>query len=104
MISEDEAIANNVRRLGLERWAISLFPYGSKWRNWQKVFYSHLQPTVVHRYHPIEMKATRQLLYNLLDTPQDFLKHIRQCVFYPLGPGHVPEWFPLAWSARLVCR
>jgi hypothetical protein len=28
------------------------------------------------------MKATRQLLCNLLDSPQDFLKHIHQCVIY----------------------
>jgi len=60
--------------------ALSLFPYGSKWRNWQKVFYAHLQPTVVHQYNSLEIKATRRLLCNLLDSPQDFLKHLRHMV------------------------
>ncbi|KAF8269892.1 CyP450 monooxygenase [Lactarius quietus] len=62
--------------LGMGSWAIGVFPYGNKWRTWEKAFYSHLQQSAVHRYHPNEVKATRQLLYNLLDTPQDFLKHI----------------------------
>ncbi|KAH8987086.1 cytochrome P450 [Lactarius hatsudake] len=61
-------------------WVLSLFPYGTKWRTWHKAFYAHFQPSVVHRYHPIETKANQQLLCNLLDSPQDFLKHLRQMV------------------------
>ncbi|KAI9442829.1 cytochrome P450 [Lactarius psammicola] len=59
---------------------LSFFPYGSKWREWTKALYTHVQPAVVHRYHPIQVKAARQLLCNLLDTPQHFLKHLRQMV------------------------
>ncbi|KAH9041581.1 cytochrome P450 [Lactarius pseudohatsudake] len=67
-------------RLDAGSWALSFFPYGTKWRTWHKAFYAHLQPSVVHRYHPIETKASQQLLCNLLDTPQDFLKHLRQVI------------------------
>ncbi|KAH9167840.1 cytochrome P450 [Lactarius sanguifluus] len=64
--------------LDLGSWSLSFFPYGSKWRDWTKALYVHLQPAGVHRYHPVQVKAARQLLSNLLDTPQDFLRHIRQ--------------------------
>ena len=82
-----------MRRLDAESWVLTFFPYGNKWRAWYKAFYAHLQPSVVHRYHPIQAKANRQLLSNLLDAPQDFLKHLRQCVFpfRPLGSGMVPN-------------
>ncbi|KAI9439721.1 cytochrome P450 [Lactarius indigo] len=73
-------VADYVRRLDAGSWVLSLFPYGSKWRTWHKAFYAHMQPSVVHRYHPVEMKANRRLLCNLLDTPQDFLKHLRHMV------------------------
>ncbi|KAH9055190.1 cytochrome P450 [Lactarius vividus] len=46
--------------LDLGSWSLSFLPYGSKWRDW--------------------MKTARQLLCNLLDTPQDFLKHLHQVV------------------------
>jgi hypothetical protein len=39
-----------------------------------------MQPTAVRQYHPIELKAARQLLWNLFETPQDFMQHIRQCL------------------------
>jgi len=66
--------------LDAESWVLTFFPYGNKWRAWHKAFYAHMQPSVVHRYHPMEAKANRQLLCNLLDTPQDFFKHLRLMV------------------------
>jgi hypothetical protein len=39
-----------------------------------------MQPTVAPQYHLFELKAARRLLWNLHDTPQDFMQHIRQCV------------------------
>jgi hypothetical protein len=55
----------------------TFFPYGNKWRTWHKAFYAHMQQTVVRQYHPIELKAARRLLWNLFDTPHDFMKHLR---------------------------
>jgi hypothetical protein len=59
---------------------ITLFPYGNKWRTWHKAFYAHMQPTIVRQYRPVELKAARRLLWNLFDTPQDFMQHIRHMV------------------------
>ena len=59
---------------------VILFSYGSKWRAWHKAFYAYMQPTVTRQYRPIELKAARRLLCNLLDTPQDFMQYMRQCV------------------------
>ncbi|KAI9442828.1 cytochrome P450 [Lactarius psammicola] len=66
--------------LDVGSWVLTFFRYDSKWRTWNKAFYAHLQPAVVRRYHPIQVKSNRQLLCNLLDAPQDFLKHLRHMV------------------------
>ena len=71
---------------------ITFFPYGNKWRAWHKAFYAHMQPTIIRQYRPIELKAARRLLWNLFDTPQDFMQHIRQYVN------------TFSWSAMLLSR
>lgn len=61
-------------------WVFAFFPYGNKWRKWHKAFLAHMQPTVARQYHPFELKAARRLLWNLFDTPQDFMQHIRHMI------------------------
>ncbi|KAH9995638.1 CyP450 monooxygenase [Russula compacta] len=59
------------------KWVFAFFPYGNKWKTWHKAFYAHMQPAVARRYHSHESKVALQLLQNLLDTPQDFMQHLR---------------------------
>jgi hypothetical protein len=46
------------------------------------MFTSHFSPAVVSEFHPIQVRQVRLLQNRLLDTPEDFLYHIRQCVIY----------------------
>ncbi|KAI0306165.1 cytochrome P450 [Multifurca ochricompacta] len=62
------------------KWVINLFPYCDKWRNWYKTFHAHFKPTMIHKYHPIEVKAAQHLLRSLFDTPEDFMQHLRRMV------------------------
>ncbi len=75
-----EFVSTYVCRLDTRNWVFAFFSYGNKWRKWHKAFLAHMQPTVARQYHIFELKAARRLLWNLFDTPQDFMKHIRQCV------------------------
>ncbi|KAI0295664.1 cytochrome P450 [Multifurca ochricompacta] len=58
-------------------WNIAFLPYGPRWRTWRKVFHEHFHPTATRQYLPRELKATRQLLLNLLHTPEHYGDHLR---------------------------
>ncbi|KAI0305228.1 cytochrome P450 [Multifurca ochricompacta] len=58
-------------------WSIALEPYGTRWRGWRKSFHENLHPAAAHEYRPLELKAARLLLRNLLETPEGFYEHLR---------------------------
>ena len=59
-------------------WNFGLIEYGSRWRNWRKVFHTYFNAQAAEVFHPIELKGTHRLLRNLLATPDDFVHHMRQ--------------------------
>ncbi|KAI0252962.1 cytochrome P450 [Lactifluus subvellereus] len=58
-------------------WSIALEPYGTRWRSWRKSFHENLHPAAAHEYCPLELKAARLLLRNLLEAPGGFYEHLR---------------------------
>ncbi|KAF8880681.1 cytochrome P450 [Infundibulicybe gibba] len=52
-------------------------PYGSAWRAHRRMFHEHFHVGAVSRYQPIQARESRRLLQRLLDTPDDFMHHIR---------------------------
>jgi hypothetical protein len=61
-------------------WNIAFLPYGPRWRAWRKVFYEHFHPNASRQYRPRELRAARQLLENLLRTPEQYRHHLRLSV------------------------
>lgn len=61
-------------------WSFVLMPYGELWRRNRRAFHQHFMPTVISRYHPVQLREARRLVARLAKTPEDFLHHIRQCV------------------------
>jgi cytochrome P450 len=57
---------------------LGLMPYGPRWRRHRRVFHDHFNPGVISKYHPTLHRETRALLRRLLETPEDFMRHIRQ--------------------------
>ncbi|KAH9959806.1 cytochrome P450 [Russula dissimulans] len=58
-------------------WNIAFLPYGPRWRTWRKVFHEYFHPNASRQYRPQELKAARQLLENLLRTPEQYGHHLR---------------------------
>ena len=58
-------------------WAMGFSRYGTRWRNMRREFHRYFHPTASQQYRPIEVKATHELIRRLLDTPSEFLEHIR---------------------------
>ncbi|KZP22542.1 cytochrome P450 [Athelia psychrophila] len=52
--------------------------YGDFWRASRKVMHQEFKPLAVHNFHPGQIKAVRQLLRRLLDSPDLWLEHLKQ--------------------------
>jgi cytochrome P450 len=65
-------------------WILALKPYGTAWRRHRRAFHEHFHLNAVHKYVPIITKETQALLRRLLETPECFMDHIRQCVMTKL--------------------
>ncbi|THH16045.1 hypothetical protein EW146_g4546 [Bondarzewia mesenterica] len=58
-------------------WGLVFTSYGQRWRDMRKAFHYYFHPTATLQYHAIEERATVELLQRLLDTPEDFMEHLR---------------------------
>ncbi|KAI0057847.1 cytochrome P450 [Artomyces pyxidatus] len=61
-------------------WVLAFMPFGSKWRGLRQAFYDHFQPSATLKYRPIEERTAQEFLRHLLDSPDDFIQHIKQLV------------------------
>lgn len=52
-------------------------PYNDEWKDTRRAFTQHFRQGAVAKYHSVEIRHTRDLLLQLLDTPNDFMALIR---------------------------
>ena len=64
-------------------WDFSFMPYGRRWRELRKAFVRKFHPPALSHYHPTILQGTRELLLDFLNTPNDFIKHLRKYVAVP---------------------
>ena len=57
---------------------LGVLPYGVWWRRHRRSFDQHFNINAVSKYLPIQRREVHTFLRRLLDTPDDFLHHIRQ--------------------------
>ena len=62
------------------KWDFNLgfMPYGSLWRRHRKSFHDSFSINAVSKYQHIQRREVHAFLRRLLDTPDDFLHHVRQ--------------------------
>ncbi|KAI0772313.1 cytochrome P450 [Trametes elegans] len=58
-------------------WHFVFMGYGESWRERRRVFHQYFHPNAVTNYRPRELKVARELLRRLLETPDDFMVHLR---------------------------
>ncbi|KAF8482343.1 cytochrome P450, partial [Gautieria morchelliformis] len=58
-------------------WAFGAMRYGDKWWRHSKMFYQNFHLAAVTAYTSIQEKWTKELLYRLHKSPDNFLQHIR---------------------------
>lgn len=91
------------RRVGCD-WHFVFMGYGESWRERRRVFHQYFHPNATKNYRPRELKVARELLRRLLESPDDFMVHLRQCVFVSLlaaGSSLIPGRASMAGSLIL---
>ncbi|CDO75710.1 hypothetical protein BN946_scf184493.g8 [Trametes cinnabarina] len=58
-------------------WHFVFMGYGDSWRERRRVFHQYFHPNATTSYRPREIKVARELLRRLLETPDDFMIHLR---------------------------
>ncbi|GLB41231.1 putative cytochrome P450 family protein [Lyophyllum shimeji] len=54
-----------------------LLPYGEHWRAHRRIFHQEFNATACRRFRPDQLNATHRFLQKLLDSPEQFMRHIR---------------------------
>ena len=55
-------------------------PYGLPWRRRRKELHQFFHPVAVSQYQPLQQREALMFLKKLLEKPENFLHHVRQCV------------------------
>ncbi|RPD63476.1 cytochrome P450 [Lentinus tigrinus ALCF2SS1-6] len=63
-------------RVGCD-WHFVFMGYGESWRERRRVFHQYFHPNATKNYRPRELKVARELLRRLLESPDDFMVHLR---------------------------
>ncbi|KAI0820142.1 cytochrome P450 [Trametes gibbosa] len=58
-------------------WHFVFMGYGESWRERRRVFHQYFHPNAATSYRPKELKVARELLRRLLETPDEYMVHLR---------------------------
>ncbi|KAI0822115.1 cytochrome P450 [Trametes gibbosa] len=89
-IYSDRPDSAMIKLTSLSEYNLPSMPYGQDWRQQRRIYHQHLQPNLVNtQYRPCLESVTHDLLRNLLDAPEAFLRHIHHSfVASILGLGY----------------
>jgi len=57
---------------------VGLIPHGQWWWRHRRAFHEHFRLNVVKKYQPVQAREVHALLSRLLESPENFMHHIRQ--------------------------
>lgn len=72
-------LTDHLYRVGCD-WHFVFMGYGDHWRERRRIFHQHFHPTAALQYRPRAIHGARVLIQRLLETPDDFMMHLRQYV------------------------
>lgn len=62
-------------------WDFGFLSYTAKWRKHRKQFHQHFAPTIVSKYHPIQVQNARSYVRRMLENPTGPVDEIRLYVY-----------------------
>ncbi|KAK1234158.1 hypothetical protein PQX77_002641, partial [Marasmius sp. AFHP31] len=58
-------------------WNLSMMRYSDWWRIHRRTFHQYFQPRMMPEFLPLQRTTTSELMKNLMETPEDFFKHVK---------------------------
>jgi cytochrome P450 len=59
-----------------------MVPYSDRWRLHRRLFHQAFRPEAALDYYPVQLQKARELILNLLETPEDYIAHVQTCVCF----------------------
>ena len=56
---------------------MAFMPYGARWRHHRRVIWQHYNPNAVARHQSAQHESARNLLFNILESPELVVDHVR---------------------------
>ena len=72
--------------MGAAESAMSLMPYGPRWRTHRRLFHDFINLSTVETYDVNQVKAVSNFLVNLHRNPEAFREHIYLFISFPCRP------------------
>lgn len=69
--------------MGFHEWNVGIMPLGPKHTASRRHLLQAFSPQQVHKYCDIQQKSVDVLLSGIIESPSNFLSHIRRLRFYP---------------------
>jgi cytochrome P450 len=57
--------------------ALSIMPYGQRWRTYRRAFHQMFRPDAVLKYRPVQLSKIHDLLRRFAENPKDFREYLR---------------------------
>ncbi|KAF8554406.1 cytochrome P450 [Imleria badia] len=54
-----------------------MVPYNDRWRLHRRLFHQAFRPEAALNYHPVQLQKARDLILNLLETPENYIAHVQ---------------------------
>lgn len=51
--------------------------YGDRWRKHRRVSHQVFRPLASEKFRPVQLEKAQDLLFNLLESPDEFLDHLK---------------------------
>ena len=58
-----------------------MIPYNDRWRLHRRLFHQSFRPEAALNYRPVQLHKARDLVLNLLETPDSYVAHVQTCVY-----------------------
>ncbi len=84
-------------------WTFALMRYGPRWKEHRRVFHSHFNHDV-DEHQQIQLEISREFLTLLLKKPENYVDHIRQCVWVGCETSRMSHHQSPSYTAHIIMK
>jgi hypothetical protein len=82
----------------------SFKPYNDQWRKHRRILHQSYRSAAVGSYRPMVLDNSRELVQNLIESPEEYSMHFRKYVFHIVTSFIWPVYFLVSFAASVVMK